>query len=114
MIKSIENAEHYSWGHDNDSWHLCKSPGLSVIQEKMPPGNYDTMHFHKKSRQVFYILRGTAVFDVDGEEYIATAGQSIHISPGMVHRIRNASEEEIEFLVISSPPSHGDRVNTAE
>ena len=34
-LVSIKNAEHYFWGEKCDGWHLAKSSGLSVIQERV-------------------------------------------------------------------------------
>lgn len=111
MIKSIENAAHYRWGNNCDGWLLLKSETLSVIQEKMPPGTSETLHYHTKSQQVFYILSGSARFQVDGKEVDVKQSESIHIKPGSVHKILNISDVALEFLVISEPNSHGDRVN---
>lgn len=35
---SIENGEHYTWGEGCDGWHLAKTPGLSVIRERVVVG----------------------------------------------------------------------------
>lgn len=111
MIKSTENAEHYKWGKDCDGWHLLRSDTLSVIQEKMPPGTSEQLHFHEKAQQVFYILSGTATFEVAQNLVIVSAGQSLTIPKGSIHCISNNGEMDLHFLVISEPKSHGDRIN---
>jgi hypothetical protein len=52
-IKNTDNSEHYIWGENCDGWHLLKSDSLSVIQEKMPPGTKESLHFHSKAQQFF-------------------------------------------------------------
>jgi hypothetical protein len=42
----IATAEHYVWGDVCDGWHLVKSPSLSVIQERVPPGGAEVKHYH--------------------------------------------------------------------
>ena len=111
MITSTENAEHYTWGEQCDGWHLLKSDTLSVIQERMPPGTGEQLHYHHKAQQVFYILSGTATFEVGGEQKMIVANQSIHITPNTKHRIFNNGDADLHFLVISEPKAHGDRVN---
>lgn len=111
MITSTENAEHYTWGNNCDGWPLLRSDTLSVIQERMPPGTSEQLHFHHHAQQVFYILLGTATFEVEGEVKSVRAGQSIHIQPETKHRILNNDHTDLHFLVISEPKSHGDRVN---
>ena len=104
------SAEHYSWGDNCDGWHLVRDETLSVIEERMPPGACETPHFHRHSRQFFYILSGEASFVIDGERIRIGARQGVHIPAGVPHQIANHSEESLEFIVISQPPSHGDRV----
>lgn len=111
MITSTENAEHYTWGEKCNGWHLLKSDTLSVIQEYMPPGTGELLHYHHHAQQVFYILSGTATFEVNEELTTVKANQSIHIKPGIRHRIVNNTEADLHFLVISEPRAHGDRVN---
>ncbi len=48
---SVANAEHYTWGANCDGWHLVRTPELSVIQERVPPGGRETRHLHTRARQ---------------------------------------------------------------
>ena len=54
----IESAPHYRWGAGCDGWHLLRAPGLSVIQERMPPATSEVRHSHGVARQFFYVLSG--------------------------------------------------------
>jgi len=112
MITSTKNAEHYKWGNDCDGWHLLKSDSLSVIQERMPPQTGEQLHYHERAQQVFYILSGTATFEVEGELKTVNPGESIHIKPATKHRIFNNGNEDLHFLVVSEPKSHGDRISS--
>ncbi len=107
---SKETAEHYVWGSHCDGWHLVKDSELSVIQERMPPGAFEVRHFHNRAQQFFYILSGEAAMEVDGRLLTLRAGEGLRISAGLVHQLRNNSRADLRFLVISQPPSHGDRV----
>jgi len=110
MIINPGNAEHYTWGDNCDGWHLLKEDGISVIQERMPPGTEEVYHYHENARQLFHILSGKATFIVDRKTVEVSKGDSLHIHPGTAHKIINRTDEDITFLVISNPPSHGDRV----
>ncbi|MGH7353247.1 MAG: cupin domain-containing protein [Candidatus Rokuibacteriota bacterium] len=103
-------AEHYAWGEGCDGWHLVQRADLSVIQERMPPGAREARHYHRASRQFFYVLVGTLTLEVDGRRHVMEARQGIEIEPGAPHQALNESAEAVEFLVVSQPPSHGDRV----
>lgn len=105
------NAEHYRWGNDCDGWHLVKDQQLSVIEEFMPPGAAEIRHHHERAQQFFYILAGEVLMEVEGQTTLVPAGSGIRILPGTRHQIRNPSSEPVRFLVISQPPSHGDRID---
>jgi len=107
---SIKTADHYVWGERCDGWHLLRSDEVSVIQEQMPPGTSEVAHFHKASRQFFYVLSGTLSILLDGVQHTLTRDHGLAIAPGATHRVFNDSESEARFIVISAPPSHGDRV----
>lgn len=108
-VTSRENAEHYRWGVDCDGWHLVRDKNLSVIEELMPPGSAEVRHYHAHAQQFFYILNGEVLMEVDGENVLIPAGGGIRILPGTRHQIRNPSSSVVRFLVISQPPSQGDR-----
>lgn len=105
------NAEHYRWGNDCDGWHLVKDAQLSVIEEVMPPGAIEIRHQHKLAQQFFYVLAGELLMEAEGQTTLAKAGSGIRVLPGMRHQVRNPSSTSARFLVISQPPSHGDRFN---
>jgi len=109
---SRENSERYSWGGACDGWHLLKSPGLSVIEERVPPGASETRHFHQRAQQFFYVLSGGAVMELENSEVVLGPRQGLAVPPGAPHRLINRGSSDLVFLVISAPPSHGDRVNS--
>jgi mannose-6-phosphate isomerase-like protein (cupin superfamily) len=107
---SRKNAEHYSWGKVCDGWHLVNSPGLSVIQELVPPGASEARHYHAKARQFFFVLTGEGVMELEGNEVVLGPRQGLEVPPQVPHRLQNRGSRDLTFLVISAPMSHGDRV----
>jgi mannose-6-phosphate isomerase-like protein (cupin superfamily) len=84
---------------------------LSVIQERAPAGKSEKMHYHDRSRQFFYILRGTATLVIQENTVVLREHEGMEVPPKVPHQLRNDSPEDLELLVISAPKSHGDRVN---
>ena len=107
---SIRNAEHYSWGNNCDGWYFLKSPTLTVIRERMPSGTSEQFHCHEKSQQLFFVLTGTATFDVDGREERISANESLHVRPKVLHRVSNLEKDDLTFVAISEPEPHEDRI----
>jgi mannose-6-phosphate isomerase-like protein (cupin superfamily) len=111
MVVSIENAEHYIWGEICDGWHLLKREDISVIQESVPAGGAEVMHYHNTARQFFYILEGEGTMVLEDREAVLGKGQGLEIQPQVKHQFKNQSNTDVHFLVISVPPTRGDRVN---
>lgn len=108
---STENAEHYIWGEICDGWYLLKRDEMSVIQERVPAGGAEVMHYHEKARQFFYVLEGEGRIVFEDQEIILQKGQGLEISPLVKHLFKNSSPADVHFLVISVPSTRGDRIN---
>jgi mannose-6-phosphate isomerase-like protein (cupin superfamily) len=111
MVVSTDNTEHYVWGKVCDGWHLLMRDDMSVIQERVPAGGAEVMHYHTKARQFFYILEGQGAIEFEDQIVILDKGQGIEILPLEKHQFKNVSEEAVKFLVISVPSTKADRVN---
>jgi len=108
---SIHDAPHYRWGDACDGWRLLDTPELSVIEERVPGGAGEVRHYHRSARQFFYILSGSAALEFDGCRIALERGQGLHVPPGVPHQFVNTAEDDVVFLVVSSPTTAGDRVN---
>ena len=110
-IVNKNNSKHYRWGNDSDGWHLLQSDSLSVIEENVPSGEMEERHIHNESQQFFYILSGVAHIEISGTVFEVNVGNGIHVPAGEPHQLMNKATKNLQFLVISQPKSHGDRVN---
>jgi mannose-6-phosphate isomerase-like protein (cupin superfamily) len=106
---SKETAEHYLWGQGCDGWHFVRSAGLSVIEERLPSGATELRHLHENAQQFFYVISGELTLEVAGDLFILHPGEGMRIEPKVPHQALNNSSNDTHFLVISQPPSHGNR-----
>lgn len=111
VVSIHQPLNHYQWGARCDGWNLVDNPDLSVKQERMPAHTSEQMHYHQRAQQFFFILQGEAVFEIEGERVPLGPSQGLQIKPGKRHRIINASDQDLEFLLASQPSTAGDRVN---
>jgi mannose-6-phosphate isomerase-like protein (cupin superfamily) len=111
MVVSAKNAEHYIWGEICDGWHLLKSEDMSIIQERVPAGAREVMHYHTRAHQFFYILEGEGTLDFENRQVTIHKGEGLEIPPQVRHQFRNQSDADVHFLVISVPTTKGDRVD---
>jgi mannose-6-phosphate isomerase-like protein (cupin superfamily) len=112
---SIATAEHYTWpsaisDHLCDGWHLLRTDTLSIIEERMPPGTAEQRHLHQGTTQFFYVLGGELIIELNGDEHRLAPSTGLNIPAQTPHQVFNRSSEDARFLVISQPPSHGDRI----
>jgi mannose-6-phosphate isomerase-like protein (cupin superfamily) len=117
MLQIIDkNApiDHYKWGDNCDGWVLVDTESLSVKQEKMPAGAAEQLHYHRKSQQFFFILKGVATIEIEENLIQLNEQQGIHIEAGKKHRIMNRSEDDLEFILSSQPSTNDDRINISE
>jgi mannose-6-phosphate isomerase-like protein (cupin superfamily) len=110
LMISSANAEHYTWGQQCDGWHLARTADLSVVQERMPPTAFEVRHRHVYTRQFFFVLSGTLTIETAIGVATLAPLQGVEIAPGEVHQVFNRSSEDVVFLLVSQPSSHGDRV----
>ncbi|MDX1691951.1 MAG: cupin domain-containing protein [Acidimicrobiia bacterium] len=80
-------------------WHLRTgaTTGGEVHEQRVeyrPGSPFPPMHHHPAQDEHFEVERGAMVFDIDGDERVVEAGESIDLPRGTPHRARNASAAE--------------------
>jgi mannose-6-phosphate isomerase-like protein (cupin superfamily) len=112
VVSIFHPLQYYKWGKDCEAWSFVDFKDLSVKFERMPAGTDEVLHYHNRSQQFFYILKGRGIFEVDEVILIMHEGEGLHIEPGRQHKIMNKEEDQtLEFLVCSQPSITDDRHN---
>jgi mannose-6-phosphate isomerase-like protein (cupin superfamily) len=111
VVSKYKALHHYTWGAACDGWNLTDSETLSVKHERIPPGATEATHYHQSAQQFFFILIGTATFEIENSTIRVQAGEGIHIKAGERHLVRNDSDDTLEFILCSQPSTAGDRIN---
>ncbi len=109
MIRNQSNAPHYTWGRVCDGWRLVDRDDLSVIRERVPPGAGEALHRHRRAEQVFIVLSGELLVEIDAVPSTLRAGDSIEVRAGAAHRVSNPGDVDAWFLVVSAPSTRDDR-----
>lgn len=68
------------------------------------PKGYVEPHVHQVAEHVYYILRGTGLAVVGGEQRLVEPNVTIFVPPGVEHAIYNTGFEDLVFIVATSPP----------
>lgn len=68
------------------------------------PMAYVEPHTHKVQEQIYHVLEGEGMMELDGERTVVRAGSVIFIPPGVEHAIYNSGMVDLIFFVITTPP----------
>jgi mannose-6-phosphate isomerase-like protein (cupin superfamily) len=60
------------------------------------------LHFHKTAEEIYYILEGKGVMEIEGEKKEVSEGDIVVIHPEEKHRIY--TPKKVRFLCFCSPP----------
>ena len=68
------------------------------------PMSYVEPHAHKVQEQIYHVLEGEGLMELDGERKVMRSGDFVFIPPGVRHAIYNTGRTDLTFFVITSPP----------
>jgi mannose-6-phosphate isomerase-like protein (cupin superfamily) len=68
------------------------------------PMSYVERHAHKVQEQIYHVLEGEGLMELEGERKVVRPGHFIFIPPGVSHTIHNTGMVDLVFLVITTPP----------
>ena len=69
------------------------------------PMAYVEKHSHKEQEQVYHVLEGEGLMEVDDSKRVVRRHDVIFIPPGIRHAIYNTGLTDLVFLVVTSPVS---------
>jgi mannose-6-phosphate isomerase-like protein (cupin superfamily) len=75
----------------------------SLAEARVAPGGRTAPHFHKRTEEIYYILRGCGEMTIGSETRSIGPGDAIAIPPGEVHTILNSGAEPLLFLCACAP-----------
>ncbi len=60
-------------------------------------------HAHKVQEQIYHVLEGEGLMEIDGTRHVVRKHDVIFLPPGVEHSIANSGTVDLLFLVITSP-----------
>lgn len=73
--------------------------GLNCLEPNQTQG----VHAHQGADKFYFVLEGVGKFKIGDEERSETAGALIIAPAGVVHGVRNASDQRLSLLVAIAP-----------
>jgi quercetin dioxygenase-like cupin family protein len=76
---------------------------LAFFHLVAPPMSGPPRHVHTREDELFYVLEGELVFELDGERHTVRAGDTVYLRRGVVHTYQNFSNSDARLLIATTP-----------
>lgn len=94
---------------------LDEAPDHKVKRIVVLPGQRLSLQRHRRRGEHWYVVRGAARVERDGEEIRLAAGEAVDIPLGAWHRVANPGEELLVFIEVQRGDYFGeDDIERAE
>ena len=81
----------------------CGSTSIDYRISVYQPRAYVAPHKHRIQEQVYHVLEGEGLMELDGKKQVVRKDDVIFIPPGIEHAIYNTGMTDIKFVVVTSP-----------
>jgi mannose-6-phosphate isomerase-like protein (cupin superfamily) len=65
-----------------------------------PPGQEGFLHYHDEQDELYFVHRGRASFEVDGEEFELGPGGVVYVESKTPRKINNRTSEDLVLLAV--------------
>ena len=76
---------------------------LAFFHLVAPPMSGPPRHVHSREDELFYVLQGELVFELDGERHTVRAGDTVYVRRGVVHTYQNFTTSDARILIATTP-----------
>jgi mannose-6-phosphate isomerase-like protein (cupin superfamily) len=83
------------------SWTPARNQSLA--EATVPVGKATTAHYHRTTEELYYIVGGTGLMRIAGEEQPVKRGDCIVVPPGAEHKLTNTGDEPLVLLCCCAP-----------
>ncbi len=90
------------------------SQNISLAEASLKPGQSAEYHLHQKALEIYYILEGEGLMEIEDEKEKVYRDQAILIPPGNKHRITNTGDGQLRLLCFCYPPYSDDDTTLIE
>ncbi len=67
------------------------------------PQGYAESHQHETAENIYYIIKGTGLVELDGEKHVVGANTVVYMPPGVKHGIWNTGLEDLVLIFLAVP-----------
>ncbi len=113
----IKNTAEFLWeqpdaGHQNGAYSkMLVTPGNAATRyfdyriSNYQPKAHVAPHKHKIQEQIYHVLDGEGLMEIDGKRQVVRKHDVIFIPAGAEHALYNTGFTDLTFIVVTSPPT---------
>jgi mannose-6-phosphate isomerase-like protein (cupin superfamily) len=75
----------------------------------MPPGYEGFLHYHDTQDELYFVHRGRARFEVDGEVRVLGPGSLVHVESTTRRKFSNAGDDDLVMVVVGGKGGYVER-----
>jgi len=88
-----------------ENWHIFESEdwqsNLTIIGfDILPPGTSIAVHKHIHEEKLYFVMEGTGLMTVNGEQQQVVPGDAVPLNAGGSHGLKNDSDKPLMVMVI--------------
>ena len=74
-----------------------------------PPGYDGPAHYHDHQDEVYFVHRGTATFDFDGEQHTVGEGGVVHVESTTHRKVSNTGADDLVLFIVGGKDGYVER-----
>jgi mannose-6-phosphate isomerase-like protein (cupin superfamily) len=74
-----------------------------------PPSYEGPAHFHDRQDELYFVHRGTATFEFDGDEHVVGEGGLVHVESTTHRRVSNRTGDDLVVFVVGGKDGYVER-----
>ena len=108
-ITSLNRVESFTTKDGSEIRELHHTEAQSLAEASLEPDQATQRHYHRRSEEIYFVLKGSGDMEVDGEHKRIAVGDAVLIPPGAWHTLHNNGTSELRILCCCAPPyAHDD------
>jgi mannose-6-phosphate isomerase-like protein (cupin superfamily) len=74
-----------------------------------PPNYEGPAHYHDRQDELYFVHRGTATFEFDGDEHVVGEGGLVHVESTTHRRVSNRTGDDLVVFVVGGKDGYVER-----
>lgn len=90
--------------------HNSAAKLVSCVLAHILPGMSTLHHHHTSGEEIYFVVSGTGIIQLENKTSPIHPGFTVHIPPGASHVVENTGTTVLSLFVVNTPPYDPDQV----